>query len=404
MPIEEKLGTLKGVETVWGKIFSEKEAYVYSIRHIAAFSANIFQLMRILEPDYEKRTEAICSTSYEVSMMADQGDRDAYVKDFRDEWQIPELCKQGAWLGGLIGDYGDEFQMMAGRVIQFTPNRVEKELDTCPWDIVGSEMCNMTTAMFMANFDLNSADGEPNEIALDMCEARGCGDMHCRVVAEKRDVFKRKVQGPLDHFGQPAGPVTVTPREKMYKEGQVLRNGKYINAFGEERDLEYCYNWTMQNGWIWSVAFPLMAIRDMAATDEEFERMLKIVFSTAGKAAFIEPSAVKGIREWLGVPNEIDDNDGRVLGGFIKANLDTQLVPNKLVRFDQDETRIEVSVADFEGRYEWMPIPELTIGYESLWHNMAKTMISPEWSCWFEDKDEEIMTIVVGRKIDKKMF
>ena len=34
---------------------------------------------------------------------------------------------------------------------------------------------------------------------------------------------------------------------------------------------------------------------------------------------------------------------------------------------------------------------------------MVKTLVSPEWSCWFEDKDEEEMTIVVGRKIDKRM-
>lgn len=404
MPINEKLGMLKGVETVWGKIISEKEAFIYSTRQIAAFSASIFQVMRILEPDFNKRTEAICSVAYNISMMADEGEREIYMKKFRDEWNIPEFCEQGSWLGALAGDSGDEFQMMAGRVIQFTPDRVEKELDSCPWDIVGAEMCNMTTATFMANFDLNSADGEPNEIALDMCEARGCGDMHCRVVAERRSVYNRKEQGPLDHFGQPAGPVTTTPREKMFKEGQVTRNGKYVNPFGEERDLEWCYNWTQVNGWTWSVTFPLMAIREMAPTEEEFERIVKIVFSTAGKSAFIEPFAIKGVRDWLGVPNEIDSNDGRILGGYIKTTLDTQLLPNNLIRFDEEETRIEVKVADFEGRFEYMPIPELTIGYEAMWHNMAKTMVSAEWSCWFEGKDEEVMTIVVGRKIDKKMF
>ena len=402
MPINEKLGMLKGVETVWGKIISEKEAFIYSTRHIAAFSANIFQVMRILEPDYDKRTAAICTVAYAMNMGSNATNQEEYIKQFRDEWNIPEFCEQGPWLGGLSGDSGDEYQMMSGRVIQFTPDRVEKELDTCPWDIVGGEMCNMTTAMFMANFDLHSTTGEANEMALDMCEARGCGDMHCRVVAEKRDVYNRKAQGPLDHFGQPAGQVTTTPREKMFKEGQVTRNGKYVNVFGEERDMGWCYHWTQINGWTWSIAFPLFAIRSMAPADE-LERILKIVFSIAGKAAFIEPSAIKGIRDWLGVPNEIDANDGRILGGYIKANLDTQLLPNELVRFDEEETRIEVKAADFRGRFEYLPIPELTIGYEALWHNMAKTLVSAEWSCWFEGKDEEVMTIVVGRKIDKKM-
>jgi hypothetical protein len=228
--------------------------------------------------------------------------------------------------------------------------------------------------------------------------------MHCRVVAEKTNIYNRKAQGPLDRFGQPTGPNTVTPRDKMFKESTVIRNGKYVNPFGIERSLEYSYNWAMWSGWVWSVGFPLMSIRDMAPSEEEFNRILRIVFSTAGKAAFIEPSAVNGLRDWLGVPNEIDANDGRIMGGYIKAILDTQLVPNELVRFDEEETRIHVKPSDFDGRYEMMPIWELTIGYEALWHNMAKTMVGAEWSCWFEDKDEEVMTIVVGRKIDKRMI
>ena len=83
--------------------------------------------------------------------------------------------------------------------------------------------------------------------------------------------------------------------------------------------------------------------------------------------------------------------------------MDTQLVPNELDAFTKDEVRIKVKVEDFTGRFEMAPIDELILGYETMWHNMVKTMVSPEWSCWFEDKDEEEMTIVVGRKIDKRM-
>ena len=61
-----------------------------------------------------------------------------------EAFNIPELCEKSSWLGGITGDSGDEWENMAGRVIQFTRNRVEKELDTCTWDIVGSELCNMT--------------------------------------------------------------------------------------------------------------------------------------------------------------------------------------------------------------------------------------------------------------------
>lgn len=402
--LKERLDSIKGMETVWGKIIPEKESFLYAMRHIAAFSANVFQVMRILEPDYEARYKALCETGYVMNKMQDGGDPPVYVKKFRDEWNVPELCEYSSWIGGLAGDSGDEMQNMAGRVVQFNPDRVEKELDTCPWDIVGSEMCRMTTAMFTANFDCNASGFEAGEIALDMCEARGCGDMHCRVVAERRSVYNRPPQEVWEHFGQPAGPNTVTPREKMFKYSQPLRNGKYWGPFGEIRTLEYSYHWTMEVGWAWSIGFPLMAIRDMAPSDEELERIFKIVFSTAGKAAFIEPTAIKGIREWLGVPNEIGDNDGRVMGSYIKAILDAQLLPNELVRFDEEETRIQVKAFDFQARTEMLPIPELITGYEALWHNMVKAMVTPEWSCWFEGKDDEVMTIVIARKIDKQMM
>lgn len=406
MPLRDRLDSQRGVETVWGKLIPEKEAYKLGIRQIAAFSANLFQVMRILEPDYDKRTRAICEIANMMNMAVagTADDQKQYIDGFKDEWNIPEFCEQSAWLGGLIGDYGDERQNMAGRVIQFTRDRVEKELDTCPWDIVGSEMCNMTTAMFIANFDLNSSEGIRNEVALNMCEARGCGDMHCRVVAERRDVYDLPEQGPLDHMGQPSQPVRRTPRERMVSEGQVIRNGKYTNVFGEENTLEYSYRWTMENGWTWSVTFPLTAIREMAESEEEFLRIFRIVFSTAGKNAFIDPFAVEGMRGYLGVPHHIGENDGRLMGGYIKAMLDVQLVPNELVRFDQEETRIKVTQEDFTARFAMAPMEELTIGYEALWHNMVKTMVSAEWSCWIEDQEEEEMTIVVGRRIDKKMI
>ena len=159
----------------------------------------------------------------------------------------------------------------------------------------------------------------------------------------------------------------------------------------------------MEKGWVWSVTFPLIAIREMAASEDEFERIFKIVFSTAGKNAFIDPFAVEGMRAWLGVPHEIGSDDGRLMGGYIKAQLDTQLVPNDLVRFDAEEVRIKVPQEAFNGRFPMAPTEELTTGYEALWHNTVKTMVSTEWSCWFEDKEEEEMTIVVARRVDKKM-
>lgn len=399
MPLLDRLESRSCVETVWGKLIPAKEAYKYALRQIASFSANLFQVMRILEPDWEKRTAAICEIAYMMNMSASS---EEYMKEFYDEWNIPEFCERSAWLGAIFGDSGDEYENMAGRVIQFTRNRVEKEIDTCPWDIVGSELCNMTTAMFTANFDLCSASGE-NEVALNMCEARGCGDRHCRIVAERRDVFGLPKQGWLEHMQTPVLPVHDTPRERSYRDGQLIRNGLYSQAFGEEKSFEWAYRWCMEKCWLWSVGFPLIAIRDMAKSEEEFERVFKIVFAAAGKNAFIEPFAIEGMRSWLGVPREIGDNDPRLMGSYIKNILDTQLVPCELERFTKDEIRIKVDTETFNGRFPMAPIEELTMGYEILWHNMVKTMVSPEWSCWFEGKDEEFMYINIAHKVDKRM-
>ena len=409
MAVKERLDVHKGVETAFGKIIPEKEAYSYCLRTIAAFSANIFQVMRLLNDSWEERTEAITEVANMMNCAAcagGPGQLEAYLNDFYDKWNIPELVKRSAWIGAIWGDSGDEAEDMAGRVIQFTEDRVEKELDTCPWDIVGSEMCNMTTGMFTANFDIASG-GEhgqiTNDVQLNMCEARGCGNQHCRVVAERLDAYNLEHQGWLEHRGAAHDPVHDTPPERRVKHGMGLRNGSYTQAFGEEESLEYQYKWVAQMGWVWSVSFPLIAIRDMAEDDEEFERIFKIVFATAGKNAFIDPFAREGLRAWLEVPREIGDNDPRVMGAYIGAIMGCQLVPFEWEAFDEEGVIIKVSTDCFNGRFDMAPIDEITLGYEAQWHNAVKTLVSPEWSVWIEGKDDEYQYINIGRKVDDRM-
>ena len=400
MSLKDIVPSEKCIKTAWGKLIPQTEAYDIGVRHIAAFSANLFQLMRILEPDFDKRTNAICETAYGFNFAASS---DQYLNGYYDEWNIPEFCEKSAWLGAIWGDSGDEYENMAGRVIQFTRDRVEKELDTCPWDIVGAEMCNMTTGMFTANFDLTSVD-QQNEVCLNMCEARGCGDRHCRVVAERRDMTGLPKQDWLHHMEQPVKPVHNTPEERTVKAGQIIRNGKYTNAFGEEKSFDWAYRWVMEFGWVWSIQFPLVAISDMCEDEDELERLMKIVFSTAGKNQFIDKSSYEGIRQQLGVPREVDGVDSRIMGSYIKMILDAQLVPCEFSAFEKDETRIAVTCDDFVGRYEMAPLDELVTCYGALWHNAVKTMISPELSVWFENVDTDDMEIVIGRKIDKHMI
>ena len=189
----------------------------------------------------------------------------------------------------------------------------------------------------------------------------------------------------------------------MVKEGQCLRNGQYTQAFGEETSIEEAYHWVAQMGWVWSVQFPMMAILDMAPDDEEFLRVLKIVFATAGKNQFIEPFAKEGLRAHLGVPHSIDDNDGRIMGSYIMYMLDVQQVPYQVERWTEDETWIKVKSEDFTARYEMAPLDELVDAYEAQWNGGCKTLVSPEWSCVIEDRDEEDMYIKVIRLEDLRM-
>ena len=259
------------------------------------------------------------------------------------------------------------------------------------------------TRWFTANFDLTS-EGRQNEVCLNMCEARGCGDRHCRVVAERRDVTGLEKQDWLHHREQAYFPVHNTPEERTVKEGQILRNGKYTNAFGEEKSFDWAYNWVMMMGWVWSIQFPLVAMGDMCEDDDEFERLLKIVFSIAGKNEFIDFSSYEGLRDFLGVPHDIDKVDSRIMGSYIKTLLDCQLVPCEFTAFEKDETRIHCDCDDFVGRYEMAPLDELVVGYEAQWNGAVKTLLSPEFSVWFEGVDTEDMEIVIGKKIDNRMM
>ena len=155
-------------------------------------------------------------------------------------------------------------------------------------------------------------------------------------------------------------------------------------------------------GWSLVDRFPMMAIRIWPRRDE-FLRVFRIVFATAGRISSSTPLP-EGLRSYLGVPHEMDENDGRILGGYIRYMLDVQQVPYEMVRWTKDETWIKVKSEDFTARYEMAPLDELVDAYEAQWNGAAKTLVSPEWSCVIEDRDEEDMYIKVIRKEDLRML
>ena len=116
--LKEKLEQRKCFPTAWGKLITEEEAYRQLNRQIAAMTANLFQVMRIFEPSWEKRTEAICDIANMMNMAVagtPEEQKDYVNASLYEAFNIPELCEKSSWLGGITGDSGDEWENMAGR-------------------------------------------------------------------------------------------------------------------------------------------------------------------------------------------------------------------------------------------------------------------------------------------------
>ena len=73
MALKLHVDTHRGVETAFGKIIPEKEAYSYCLRTIAAFSANLFQAMRVVNDDWEDRTAKITEIANMMNCAACSG-------------------------------------------------------------------------------------------------------------------------------------------------------------------------------------------------------------------------------------------------------------------------------------------------------------------------------------------
>ena len=94
--LKEKLEQRKCFPTAWGKLIPEEEAYRQLNRQIAAMTANLFQVMRIFEPSWEKRTEAICDIANMMNMAVagtPEEQKDYVNASLYEAFNIPELCE-----------------------------------------------------------------------------------------------------------------------------------------------------------------------------------------------------------------------------------------------------------------------------------------------------------------------
>jgi hypothetical protein len=388
------------IKTPWDKLLSFRDTYHYACRHNAAMAACFFEVMRIVIPDYATRCKRLCEASYRMLNGAFKG---PFGKMHKENNNIHPFM-QGGYFTALYGDAGDDRICLSGRVNDFGTYRCEKELDTCDLDILGSEVCRISTYGGLAG--IADAYGEP-KIDYLMVEAKGCGDLHCRVVAENRDKYPLPEHSCWECFGPAVttDQIKFTPEEKMFPEVEQFRaetNYKYRNGLNCEYTAAEMF---LQGGNsnITGTDYCCALLKEMVDAKEiswkEVENIIMNVFEAAGKMMFVEFFAVKGIRDWLGVPDDV--KDGRVLGGYIELILQSVSAGYKVLSFNSEEVVYDIAFAGLERRTALKPA--LTTAYLAMWYGMSKTLIGSQWSLWRETEGvpEDTVRVKIAKKIDK---
>lgn len=138
------------------------------------------------------------------------------------------------------------------------------------------------------------------------------------------------------------------------------------------------------------------AVRRGYATRAQADHVLHCVLEAAGKALFGERYAIRGLREWMGVPDAVGE-DGRLLAGLIEMQLQALVCGYTVEAFNEKEC---VLVIDRSG-LEITGTRDLPEAHLSMWYGMSKTLINAQWSCWEEDSPAGRLRIRIAKKIDK---
>ncbi len=396
------------LQTPWNKLISFRDAYHYACRHHGVVGAVFQEVLRILVPDYDERCTLMCKTDVGVKnyvfskMEAAPGVlyRDVHLANHFMHPFFTGTENNGGFRAGVFGDNGDERLLMQGRVNDFGTYRVEKELDACPWDVMGSEICRVSTASLE---EIGRCCGDNCEY--NMVEAKGCGDLHCRVVCENRTKYPMPEREKVwENFGPIAteDQIKFTPREEMYDEPQHMR-GEYDYTYRsgtcmEKTSAEYykdgAVTYALGSDY---VVNPLNALIKAGKFTKEFvQNVIVCCFEGAGKAMFAESFAIDGLHDWLGVPRGM--NDGRVLGGYMEVMMQSFLCPYEIQAFNEREVVYDINRKAFTRGVDFMDD-----AYKALWFGMVKTLVSTEWALWEETEGvpEDVMRIKIAKKIDK---
>lgn len=390
------------IRTPWEKLINYHDAMHYLNRYIHVVAAAIHQGYRILVPDYIERTQAMAENVYQAYLPFMSSDMGECVME---ELNIHPFMK-GAFCGALMGDRADDALLMQGRVNDFGTYRVEKELDACPWDIVGSELCRATTQSLQAIADGFANRRRPGPtMDYQMVEAKGCGDLHCRIVAENREKYPIQPHERWDCMG----PVATADQIKFTEEKDCLKDApyfseeqgfKYTSGTCTELDESYVFEATMASDAAATFILPAIDyIVQQGKVDREFaDHVLRCVCEASGKAFFGEPYYKEAVRDFLGVPREIGQ-DGRIIGGHIEVFLQSTKTPYEVEAFNSEEAIYQIDRDSFLNGSDQFQMAMIT-----FWYGGTKTLLNAQWSLWEEKTDdtpEDILRIKIAKKIDK---
>lgn len=387
------------VKTPWEKLISFHDAYHYIHKHLSLMDADFMQVLRIVVPEYEDRANRLCTTVAENA-------RSIYNSPFGvttcGVLHVHPFMK-GNFIGGLIGDAGDERLLMCGRVNDFGTHRVEKELDVCYWDIVGSEFCR-TTVVGLQNQGLGLSQGvKQTGTNLDyaMVEAKGCGDLHCRIVAEDREKFPMPEHKIWESFGPvaTADQIKFTAKEEMVDESMIFRkecNYCYTGGTCQQEDAAESYVSSVPTCLANYYMEPVFkaAVEKGEISEKTLNHIVRCVFEACGKSMYRDWYASEGLRDWMGVPDGV--KDGRVLGAYIEMLCQMLRAEYEVEAFNEEEVIYRINRDGITYH-----MPRMGIAYLAMWNGMCKTLVGTEWFCWEEDSDDVNLRVKIAKKIDK---
>lgn len=138
-------------------------------------------------------------------------------------------------------------------------------------------------------------------------------------------------------------------------------------------------------------------VRDGRLESNEIDRVLHCVLEAAGKATFIDPCAKEGLRQYMGVPHSIGNDDGRLMGGYLEMFLQCMRADYEIEAFNGEECIYVIDPTQLNLQFN----NRLIFSFKWFWYGMTKSLVSPRWSLWEEDSPENKLRIIIAKKIDK---